>query len=261
MSRLFHVPHEEEAALKAEQKIIHWRPAVLAGIAVAALSLPACKFGEAKQETKAPVKPIEQFKPLTNEQDDTYKVGPFTPKGPAVPKDAKVIELNADVEKQVGSPVLLVPLGETYLAQVTPLLAALDDADSEVWLKHPEGAIAYRVKLRDEKTWQKWIDEPVAGKFRIIHRADGFELQTNMGKLPGFDPNGPSVPVRGGRMDLPTLRKGFERVKSRFKEAPDVCFVPSMGLAMADITTAMAANFSDQGEPIFSELCLVYPRR
>jgi len=219
----------------------------------------ACKDKPADVPPPKP-KPVEQFKPLTNEADDTFKVAPFTPAGPPLPEGAKTIELNGDVAPITAPKVLLVPAGDTYLAQVMPLLAALDDAGSEVWLQHPEGPIAYRVKLRDEKAWQEWIDEPVPGKLRVIHRADGFELQTNMGKLPGIDPNGPSVPVRGGRMDLPTLRKGFERVKQRFKDAPDVCFAPSMGLTMADIASALATNYPSADAPIFGELCLVYPR-
>ena len=206
-------------------------------------------------------KPVEQFKPLTNEADDTFKVAPFTPSGPAIPEDLKRIELNGDTgAADLGPRVLLVPLGDTYLAQVTVLLAALDDAGSEVWLKHPDGQLAYKVELHDEKAYQDWIDEPVPGKLRVIHRADGFELQTNMGKLPGIDPNGPSVPVRGGRMDLPTLRKGFERVKTRFKDAPDVCFVPSMGLSVGDIASALAVNYPQGPAGIFGQVCLVYPR-
>lgn len=229
-------------------------------LVVAGLVLLACKGDKPADPSPAKVKPVEQFKPLTNEADDTFKVAPFTPAGPPLPEGAKTIELNGDVAAEAAPKVLLVPAGDTYLAQVMALLAALDDAGSEVWLKHPEGSIAYRVELRDEKAWQEWIDETVPGKLRVIHRADGFELQTNMGKLPGVDPNGPSVPVRGGRMDLPTLRKGFERVKLRFKDAPDVCFVPSMGLAMADVAAALATNYPSADAPIFGELCLVYPR-
>lgn len=226
----------------------------------AAMLLVGCK-GDRPAAAGDKPKPVEQFKPLTNESDDTFKVAPFTPAGPPLPEEAERIELNADIGAERSAPkVLLVPLGDTYLAQVTPLLAALDDAGAEVWLKHPEGSFAYPIKLRDEKAWQQWIDEPVPGKLRIIHRADGFEVQTNMGKLPGGDPNGPSVPVRGGRMDLPTLRKGFERVRQRFKDAPDVCFAPSMGMAMSDVIAALAANYPTADAPIFSQLCLVYPR-
>lgn len=236
------------------------RAALVAAVLLGALS---CKEKSASADAGAAAKAkpaVDQFKPLTNEHDDTFKVGDFTPTGPGLPRDATTIELNGDTMAPAAPRVLLVPLGDTYLAQVNGLLAALDDAGSEVWLKHQEGALAYKVKLRDEKAYQGWIDEPVPGKLRIIHRSDGFEIQTNMGKLPGGDPNGPSVPVRGGRMDLPTLRKGFERVRAKFKDAPDVCFVPSMGLSLADIAAALAANYHNADNPIFSELCLVYPR-
>lgn len=226
-----------------------------------ALALAACKSGDKPAAPGDKPKPVEQFKPLTNEADDTFKVEPFTPSGPAIPEDIKRIELNGDTgAAEVAPRVLLVPLGDTYLAQITVLLAALDDAGSEVWLKHPDGPLAYKVELRDEKAYQDWIDEPVPGKLRVIHRADGFELQTNMGKLPGIDPNGPSVPVRGGRMDLPTLRKGFERVRIRFKDAPDACFVPAMGLSVGDIVSALSVNFPSGAQGIFGQVCLVYPR-
>ncbi len=227
---------------------------------VVVLAAAACKADKPAEAQPAKPKPVEQFKPLTNEADDTFKVAPFTPAGPPLPDEVKTIELHGDAPAETAPKVLLVPDGDTYLAQVMVLLGALDDAGSEVWLKHPEGPLAYKVELRDEQAWQEWIDEAVPGKLRVIHRADGFELQTNMGKLPGVDPNGPSVPVRGGRMDLPTLRKGFERVKQRFKDAPDVCFVPSMGLTIADIAAAFAANYPSADAPIFPALCLVYPR-
>jgi hypothetical protein len=226
----------------------------------AVLLAVACKKDGSSPATDKP-KPVEQFKPLTNESDDTFKVAPFTPAGPQPPDDLSRVELNGETDAALAAKkVLLVALGDTYLAQVTGLLAALDDDGAEVWLKHPEGAFAYPVKLRDEKAWQEWIDEPVPGKLRVIQRADGLELQTNMGKLPGFDPNGPSVPVRGGRMDLPTLRKGLLRVRSRFKDALDVCFVPSMGMGLDDVFAALAANWPSADAPIFKEVCLVYPR-
>jgi hypothetical protein len=61
-------------------------------------------------------------------------------------------------------------------------------------------------------------------------------------------------------MDLPLLRKGFERVKNRFRDAPDVCFAPTMGLSVADTVRAFAADYPSADEPIFPELCYVYPR-
>ena len=141
-----------------------------------------------------------------------------------------------------------------------PLLAALDDAHLEVWLRHPDLPVAFPVALRDEPAFQRWLDEPVPGKLRVIHRADGFELQTNMGKLPGGDPNGPTVPVRGGQLDLATLQRGLARVRSRFADAPDVCFVPSFGMELQQTVRALAADYPEAGKPLFPGLCLVYPR-
>ena len=146
------------------------------------------------------------------------------------------------------------------MAQTAPLLALLADERAEVWLLHPEGAVAYPVKLRDEVQFGEWIDEPVPGKLRVVQRSDGFELTTNMGKLPGGDPNGPTVPPRGGQMDLSTLQNGFVKIKGRFKDAPDVCFLPSHGTALNDTIRAFSANFEKGDEAIFKQLCLVFMR-
>ncbi len=230
--------------------------------------------GGCKEKTAAPAekpKAPEPFQPLIAEEPDggpltereqIFQVAPFTPLGPSIPDGLTRIELNGDtaVPSPVPARVLLVPKGETFLAQVTPLLAALDDANAEVWFQHPDLPLAYRVTLRDEAHWQDWIDEAVPGKLRIIQRADGYELQTNMGKLPGADANGPSVPLRGGKLDLPLLRKGFVRVQARFHGAPDVCFAPTMGLAVADTVRSFASNYPEVEAPIFKELCFVYPR-
>jgi hypothetical protein len=157
-------------------------------------------------------------------------------------------------------PVLLVPVGDTYLMQVAPLLAALDDAGVETWFRHPDLELAYPVKLRDEPAFRTWLEEPVPGKLRVIHRADGFELQTNMGKLRGGDPNGPTVPLRGGQMDLSTLQKGYQRLRTRFPGAPDYCLMPSFGMEVAQTVRAMAANYLSDDEALFPGTCLVYPR-
>lgn len=160
-----------------------------------------------------------------------------------------------------GKRVLLVASdADTYLAQVSGLLAALDDGDVETWLLHPEGAVAYRLVLRDEVAFNAWLEEPVPGKVRIIQRADGLELSTNMGKVLGKDPNGPSLPVRGGKLDVAAERAGLEKIQERFKGAPDVCVMPSYGTELAKVATVLSGTFRAQGEGIFSERCLVYPR-
>lgn len=242
-------------------------------LTLSALAVAGCQKSEpGKSSTQAAAKPVEPFKPLTavavdggdvDAREAIFQVGPFTPAGPALPEGAVTVALSGEVPllpQITRAPVLLVPDADTYLLQVAPLLEQLDDGRAAVWLKHPELDIAFAVMLRDEPAFQAWLEEAVPGKLRIIHRADGFELQTNMGKLPGADANGPTVPVRGGKMDLPTLRKGLTRIKSRFSEAPDFCIMPSFGMPMAEVARALAANWLTADAPIFGQACLVYPR-
>lgn len=216
-----------------------------------------------------PLEPLARVEVDAGEEDPIQRVVPFTPVGPPVPAGATVLTLDGEAAKlgdtpfdvaKVSGPVLLVPTAETYLVQAAPVLAALDDAKATVWLKHPDAELAFELTLRDEPDFQAWIDEPVPGKLRIVHRADGFEMQTNLGKLPGADRNGPTVPVRGGQMDLTTLSKGFKQIRQRFLSAPDVCFVPSFGMELSQVARAMAANFTSAEQAWFPETCLVYPR-
>src|SRR5262249_61362863 len=120
---------------------------------------------------------------------------------------------------------LLVPDDAVYMADVAPLLAALDDAKLVVWILPPDGKVAFRVALRDEAAFDAWLDDPKPGKLRVIQRQDGLELVSGIGKLPGPDPNGPTVPVRGGRLDVATTRQGLERLQGRLP-APHACLVP-----------------------------------
>jgi hypothetical protein len=162
-------------------------------------------------------------------------------------------------ERVKGRDVLLVPDADTFLVQVSELLAVLRDGAESVWLKHPDGPVAYRLVLRDEEGFRAWLAEVAPGKLRIIQRADGFELTTSVGKLPGPDPNGPSVPVRGGRQDLATLRRGLGLLKGRFKTSEDLCLVPSFGTEVAQAARALGAVYTAPGEPLFETLCLVFP--
>jgi hypothetical protein len=175
----------------------------------------------------------------------------FTPSRPA--------EAARLAEGLRGKAVLVVPDADTFMAQTSELLEALRDSAAEVWLKHPDAAVAYRLVLRDEEGFREWLAEVAPGKLRIIQRADGFELSTSVGKLPGGDPNGPSVPVRGGKQDIATLRKGLERLKGRFKTAEDLCLVPSFGTEVAQAVRALSGVYTAPGEPLFETLCLIYP--
>ena len=158
-------------------------------------------------------------------------------------------------------PVLLVPDAETYVAQLAPLLAALDDVGAETWLLHPAGAVAFRLRLRDAPSFDAWLHEPKPGALRIIQRQDGLELVSNVGKLPGEDGNGPTVPRRGGQLDVALARTGLLRLKSRFgPDADALCVVPSYGTELRETAALLTAAWAGPAEPLFGSLCLVYPR-
>jgi hypothetical protein len=157
-------------------------------------------------------------------------------------------------------PVLLVPDADSYLAQVAPLLAALDDAAVETWLLHPGGQVAFRIQLRDAPAFDAWLHAPKPGALRIIERQDGLELVSNVGKLPGSDANGPTVPRRGGQLDVALVRQGLERLKGRFTTADALCVVPSFGTPLRETGALLAAAWTAPGRPLFASLCLVYPR-
>ncbi len=156
--------------------------------------------------------------------------------------------------------VLLVPDADTFLAQAAPLLSVLDDSEIETWLLHPDGKVGFKVELRDEPSFQAWLDEVTPGRIRLIHRADGYELQTAVGKLPGADPNGPTVPLRGGKWDIARLRASLQVLKHRFTQAEDSCIVPSFGMELQATARAMSAYYTEPGGRMFDQLCLVYPR-
>jgi hypothetical protein len=156
-------------------------------------------------------------------------------------------------------PALLVPDDTTYMAEIAPLLASLDEAKVPTWVLHPGGSVAFRVELRDEATFDAWLDDSKPGKLRVVQRQDGLELVSGIGKLPGPDPNGPTVPVRGGRLDIATAREGLERLRARF-HAADACLVPSFGTELRAVGTVLSAFWSGPKEPLFDTVCLVYPR-
>lgn len=224
----------------------------------------------------APLEPLPAA--ATDGGTDPHRLAPAPPWGAPVPTPAVRVVLR-DEEVRVGQarfllggdggvrplldalgggPVLLAVEGDTYLAQAAPLFAALDDAHLAVWLLHDAG-VAFPLRLRDERAFDAWLDEPKPGKIRMVQRQDGLELMSGMGKLPGPDPNGPTVPVRGGRLDIATARQGLQRLQQRF-HAPDACLVPSFGTELRAVATALTAFWVGPHEQLFAELCLVYPR-
>ncbi|MGZ3447316.1 MAG: hypothetical protein ACXU88_16650 [Myxococcaceae bacterium] len=170
--------------------------------------------------------------------------------------DAGVAPLLAAIGR---APALLVPDDTTYVVELAPLLAALEDAHVATWILHGSGAVAFPVTLRDEREFDAWLDEPKPGKLRIIQRQDGLELVSAIGKIPGPDPNGPTVPLRGGRLDVGTTREGLQKMQLRF-HAPDACLVPSFGTELRAVATVLSAFWGGPAEPLFETVCLVYPR-
>ncbi len=236
-------------------------------LSLSVLVLVACSEKKATPIPRAQPQPLEPLERVVadagDDRDRLFDVVPLPPVGPPPPAGATVVTLEGDVLPEIpatGVLLLVAANPEVYLSQVAPLLEKLADTKREVWLKHPDADIAFQLTLRDAAQFQTWLDEPVPGKLRVIHRADGFELQTNLGKLPGGDPNGPTVPVRGGKMDLTTLQRGFGRIQARFKAAPDLCFLPSFGMELHQVARAMAANYVKPDNAFFNSICLVYPR-
>jgi hypothetical protein len=237
-------------------------------------SSPTVDAGPARAVAK-PLEPLERAVAdvdvdagAADDEDPLYRVVPVPPVGPKLPEGATLVRFADDKPMVNGAPLdlgkvqgpLVIDPGETYFAQVFDFFAKADDQKLEVWLKHPDAPVAIRLTLRDEVQFQRWLDEPVPGKLRVIHRQDGFELQTNMGKLPGGDPKGPTVPVRGGHLDLKTFQKGLGRIKARFDDAPDYCVMPSFGMDLSQVARAMAANYQSEDKAWFAETCIVFHR-
>ncbi len=215
-------------------------------------------------------------------RDAAFEVVPVHVFGDALPSNALRVELRGEEVRIDGAPIdlsgaadevaerlrarfadrpaLLVPDEDTFLLQAAPLLAGLDGAQVRTHLLHPEGKVSFRLTLSDERDFQVWLDQPRAGQVRVVHRADGFELQSNLGKLPGLDPNGPSVPLRGGQWDLARLRSGLQTLKERFDADTESCIVPSFGMELATVSRALTGYYRAPGSRLYSELCLVYPR-
>src|SRR5690606_25505166 len=82
----------------------------------------------------------------------------------------------------------------------------------------------------------------------------------SVGKLPGPDRNGPSVPLRQGRNDLGRLRLALQALLGRFTTEDMICWVPSFGMELATVARSLAATYEEDGDPLFKRQCLVFPR-
>jgi hypothetical protein len=256
------------------------RPSCLLALVV----LAGCQREEPAPPLKAlapaPLLPLQAVLPADAGREAAYQVRPAAVFGQPVPAAAVRLLLRGS-EVQVASDrfdvstaegcqkalavcgngaVLLVPDADTYLAQLAPLLATLDDAGTDTWLLHPSGKVAFHLALRDAAAFDTWLHVPRPGALRIIQRQDGLELVSNVGKLPGSDANGPTVPRRGGQLDVALAREGLERLKSRFLDADTLCVVPSFATEVRETGALLSAAWASADGPLFATLCLVYPR-
>jgi hypothetical protein len=248
------------------------------------VALSGCQREESAPALKslapAPLAPLQALLPADAGREAAYHLKPASVWGEAVPATAVRVQLEGSAVQVAGlsypldtpegragvlavvgkGPVLLIPDADTYLAQVAPLLAALDEGGVETWLLHPAGKVAFHLSLWDAPTFDAWLHEPKPGALRIIQRQDGLELVSNVGKLPGGDANGPTVPRRGGQLDVALTREGLERLKSRFSDAETLCVVPSFATEVRETAALLTAAWASADAPLFAALCLVYPR-
>ena len=155
--------------------------------------------------------------------------------------------------------VLLLADADTFVAGASAVLAMLDSEGIETWLAHPNGSVAFKLSLKDEHAFQTWLDQPIPGRIRVIQRADGLELQTGLGKLAGPDPNGPTVPLREGHLDIRLMRQSLQSLRTRFPGATDACLVPSFGTELTRVADALSGFYEAPRKRLFDDLCLVYP--
>lgn len=73
-----------------------------------------------------------------------------------------------------------------------------------------------------------WMDaERPLAKIRLMVRADGMEVVTSRGKIPGPDRYGPSIPTKDGRHDAALLSQSLARLAAYFPEENDAALLAS----------------------------------
>lgn len=87
-----------------------------------------------------------------------------------------------------------------------------------------------------------WMDaERPLAKIRLMVRADGMEVVTARGKIPGPDRYGPSIPTKDGRHDAALLSQSLARLAAYFPEERDAALLASPQTAAQTVATALDA--------------------
>ena len=104
-----------------------------------------------------------------------------------------------------------------------------------------------------------WLDaELPLGKIRVVMRADGMEMVTDRGKLPGPDRYGPSLPSIGAKPDYDGLDAAAAKVKGRFPDEDTAGLAPSPSITVAQVARVLAI-LNGHGGSRFESTFLVYP--
>lgn len=87
-----------------------------------------------------------------------------------------------------------------------------------------------------------WMDAatPLA-KVRLMVRADGMEVVTVRGKIPGPDRYGPSVPTRRGAHDFPALAAALARLAAHLPQEDEAALLASPRTPFQTAAQALAA--------------------
>ncbi len=176
---------------------------------------------------------------------------PFAERGEPVAKQGDDFEREKD-----GSPKYFRVDEEIEVWEVAEVLARMPRTARFL---NPAATLAVRVRLLPDTEFRRWLDSGEGGRLRVIQRADGFEVAAAIGKVPGPDRHGPSIPTRVGQQDLASLQATLTALRRRFDDDKTLCFVPSFGTSLQSALRAVTAAYDEEGKPLFQDLCLVYP--
>ena len=83
-------------------------------------------------------------------------------------------------------------------------------------------------------------EKPLA-KIRLMVRADGMEVVTVRGKIPGPDRFGPSVPTKGGKHDLALLAQSLARLAAHLPQEREAALLASPQTSAQTVAAALDA--------------------
>ncbi len=87
-----------------------------------------------------------------------------------------------------------------------------------------------------------WMDaEKPLAKIRLMVRADGMEVVTVRGKIPGPDRFGPSVPTKGGRHDWALLAQSLARLAAHLSQEREAALLASPQTSAQTVAAALDA--------------------